>query len=340
MTLPHNKELSRRALLGLGGLGALGIGAAVITQAFPGKRTVHRSAVAFGTVVSITLVDDGSARVQPAFADAFAAIRGIERAANLFDPRSEISRLNRDGHLPSPSAHMRSMLDFALRLSAATDGAYDPSVLPIWLAWQAARRESRQPSEADLATVTALVDWRQIRATADSIALASPGMSVTLNSVAQGYATDLVLRAVAAHGVRHAFIDTGEVGAEGHRPDGGMWRVAIASPRTEERKLGVVSVTPRRFFATSADNACRWTEDYREHHIVEPWSGHSPVELAEVVVAASSGLAADGLSTAAMVVGAERARSLLRTMDPGASALFIDKAGRTSAEGPEFRHLA
>jgi thiamine biosynthesis lipoprotein len=141
--------------------------------------------------------------------------------------------------------------------------------------------------------------------------------------------------AVAARGVRHAFIDAGELGARGHRADGSPWRLAVAHPREQGGTVAGLDLSSLRFAATSADNRCTWTEDFSEHHIVEPWSGHSPTGLAEVAVVASSGLIADGLSTTAMVMGRERAPALL-ALDPGASAIFVDKAGRTTTLGTEF----
>ena len=37
-----------------------------------------------------------------------------------------------------------------------------------------------------------------------------PGMALTLNGIAQGYAGDLARAALQAHGIEHALIDTGE----------------------------------------------------------------------------------------------------------------------------------
>jgi thiamine biosynthesis lipoprotein len=157
-------------------------------------------------------------------------------------------------------------------------------------------------------------------------------MALTLNALAQGHATDRVLAAVAAEGIAHAFLDTGELGALGRAPEGRPWRVGVAHPRREDATLGTLDLASRRFIATSGDWQCAWTADYREHHIVDPSRGHSPPALAEVAVIASSGLMADGLSTAAMVAGPDHAAMLL-ALDPAARAIFVDKAGRVTTSG-------
>lgn len=319
---------SRREAFGLTLLGVLGAGAA-LAAAPRGARMVRRSGLAFGTTVSITLVDDGGFDVEAAFTDAFAAIRAVHRAADLFDPSSELRRLEAAGRLERPSPDLVAMVAHALDLARATEGAFDPTVQPLWRAW---RDAEGRPSEAALAAARARVDFRAVRLEADSITFARPGMAMTLNALAQGHATDRVAAALAARGVVHAFLDTGELGARGRRADGGGWRVAIANPRDSCADLGRVGLADRRFLATSADSATTWLPDYSEHHIVEPWSGHSPRELAEVVVDAPSGLVADGLSTAVMVLGGAKGAALVAET-PGTSALLVGKDGRRSRVG-------
>ncbi|RJF88496.1 FAD:protein FMN transferase [Oleomonas cavernae] len=329
------KGPDRRFVLGLAAAGCAGLalGADIVLARRPEASMVRRSGLAFGTTVSVTLVDDGAAAIEPAFEAAFAAIRAIERAANLFDPGSEIARLNRDGRLDHPSADFLAMVRFALHLAEATDGAFDPTVQPIWCAWRDAHLQGRMPDAATLAAAVTRVGYRAVRVAEAAVAFAGNGMGLTLNALAQGLATDRVMAAVAACGIRNAFIDTGELGARGGRPNRGPWRVGIADPRAVGRLLTEFSLADRRFVATSADNQTFWTPDFAEHHIVEPWSGHSPRALAECAIVASSGLMADGLSTAAMVVGPARVGDLL-ALDPGAIAYLVDKAGRTAALGP------
>jgi thiamine biosynthesis lipoprotein ApbE len=45
-------------------------------------------------------------------------------------------------------------------------------------------------------------------------------MAITLNGIAQGFATDAAMRVVKAHGVEHALIDAGELSAAGRNLDG------------------------------------------------------------------------------------------------------------------------
>jgi thiamine biosynthesis lipoprotein len=335
MTLPPPAPFpSRRETLLLAALGLLGsaVALAVAPNEPPAEpRLLRRSGIAFGTTVSIALVDDGrpGSAFEEAFTAAFAAIRAVQTAADLFDPASELSRLNRDGRLAAPSADLLALVTHGLALAEATGGAFDPTVQPLWAVRMAS---AGRPAPGDLAAARSLVDHRAVRASATEIAFTRPGMAMTLNGLAQGHATDRVAAVLAERGIDHAFLDTGELGARGRRPDGRAWRVAIADPRRENSALGRIDLASRRFVATSADDRTAFTADRLEHHIVEPWSGRSPRELAEVVVVAASGLVADGLSTALMVTGRARGAALVEALGDVA-AVFVTKSGAIEVAG-------
>lgn len=334
MRRDRSTKPSRRDALALLALGASGAGAFGLVSAGEGREApiVRRSGLAFGTTVSVAAVDDsrGAAGWARVFDDAFAAIRAVQKAADLFDPKSELSRLNRDGRLEAPSADLAALVGHALALAEASDGAFDPTVQPIWAVW---RDSAGRPDEADLARARALVDFRAVRLLPDAIRFERPGMAMTLNALAQGHAADRVAAVMHDHGVADAFLDTGEIGVRGRRSAGRPWRVGVEKAHARDVLMGRIAVADARFVATSADDRTFWRPDFSEHHIVEPRSGHSPRDVAEVVVTAASGLVADGLSTALMVTGAGEAGRRLLAAAGDAGALVIGKTGETTVLG-------
>ncbi len=331
--LPADRLRPHRRNLLFAGLGLLGAGLPAFAASGETERPiVRRSGLAFGTTVAIAVVDDGRPRadVEAGLDAAFAAIRAVQKAADLFDPTSELSRLNRDGRLSAPSHDLATLVAHGLRLAAASDGGFDPTVQPIWAAW---RDAGGRPDPATLARACARVDHRAVRASPDEIRFERPDTAMTLNALAQGHAADRVAETLRAHGLADAFVDTGEFGARGAHPSGRAWRVGVARPHARDRLIGRIAVADARFVATSADDRTFWTPDFAEHHIVEPWSGHSPRDLAEVVVSAPSGLLADGLSTALMVTGFGATGRRLLAEVPGAGALAVAKDGAIAVHG-------
>jgi FAD:protein FMN transferase len=150
------------------------------------------------------------------------------------------------------------------------------------------------------------------------------GTSLTLNGIAQGYAADRAMAALAAHGIEHALIDTGELAGLGRR-QGSPWRIGIQHPRAADAFIALARLD-HRCLATSGDYATAFSPDHRYNHIFDPRSGDSPQELASVSIAAPTAMEADALSTAAFVLGAQGALDLLATM-PGVDALLVLKTG-------------
>jgi thiamine biosynthesis lipoprotein len=122
----------------------------------------------------------------------------------------------------------------------------------------------------------------------------------------------------------------------GSKTSGKPWILGIGHPRQHDAISAVVEMDGRKV-ATSGDYATFFSPDFIHHHIFDPATGDSPVELASVTVVAPTGIMADGLSTAFMVMGADKAFSFAGRL-PAVDALLIFKNGaiRKTAHFPEL----
>lgn len=294
-----------------------------------GRRLLREAGLAFGTTVTVAVVHEDVAAARAAARAALDQVRLVDALMTVYRPESQVGRLNANGSLPDPDPHLVRVLEFSQRLAALSDGAFDVTVQPLWRCHLAGKRRGRVPTEEELAEALALVDWRALEVSPRRIALARPGMGITLNGVAQGYAADLALAALRERGVEDALIDAGEHGAEGSRQAGQPWTVGLQHPRDPEAVLAAVQMDGR-FLATSGDYATPFTADLSSHHIFDPHTGRSPPGLSATVVAAATGMEADGLTKPLMVLDLGRARRLLDQY-PGAGAAWIDKRARVVA---------
>lgn len=322
--------------------------AADLTAASPSEEAAHRSlageslaavtttARALGTRVSITALHRDRRTAELALVDAFAEIELVESLMSVYRPESQLSRLNRDGHLAEAHPHLLDVLRSAVELSRRTRGAFDVTVQPLWRVYAEADRQHRLPDEAAVAAARRLVDWKAIRIDRGEVRLALSGAQVTLNGIAQGFAADRAMAALRERGVRHAIVDSGEIGALGSREGDAPWKIGIQHPRHEDAYVSLTALRDR-CLATSGDYATRFGADYEYNHLFDPRTGRSPTELASVSVAAASGMQADALSTAVFVLGPERGLELIQDT-PGADALLVLKSGRLLAT-PGFPSL-
>ena len=277
--------------------------------------------LAFGTTVGVTVRHHDEALAKLAIEDALREVRRVDALMSIYDPASQVFRLNRDGVVTDPDPHLLAVLAHARALSRLTRGAFDITVQPLWRVF---RDAGGVPSAHERARARAAVGWEQVVASPQCVALRRPGMAITLNGLAQGYAADLALAAVRKRGIEHALLDTGEfasLGSSAHGP----WRLGVRDPRAAEAVAATLRLDGR-CIATSGDYEMAFTADFLHHHIFDPAVGDSPTELASVTVVAPTGLEADGLSTAFMVLGARRAHALAATL-PGVDLLTINKRG-------------
>ncbi|MCJ2023531.1 FAD:protein FMN transferase [Methylobacterium sp. J-067] len=313
----------RRAVLGACGLAVAGIAGFRARAAARGLVARSRAGLAFGTTISLTAAGPDPDVLEAALTEGVAAMRAVEHEASLFRPDSALSRLNREGRLDAPPKHLATMLAFALTLAETTGGAFDPTVQPLWPLWSRAAEGGGRPDLQAVRHCLARVGWRRVNLSPEAVVL-EPGTEVTLNAVVQGYAADVVMDALRARGVADAFVDTGEFGAAGTHADGSPWRLGLADPRRKGEVAAVIAPFTG-FAATSGDYNMAFSADFRDHHIFDPATGFSPRGLASVTVTAPTGLLADGLSTACMVLGRERGRALVAG-HPGCAVRVTEKA--------------
>ena len=308
---------------------ALGPGAA--SQAGATLAWRERALLGFGTTLWLRAAHAEAGRAERALDEAVGVLRHIERQMSLFRADSAIVRLNRDGYLPQPDADLLRVLQLSRQVAARSGGAFDISVQPLWAAWQRAQSMGRRPTGSELAQARARVDWRGVHATPAAVRL-RPGMALTLNGIAQGYAAGRVREVLQRQGIAHALLDVGEWQPMGHSPDGSPWRLGLADPRDSARVLEHVQ-SDGRAIAVSTDATLRFGRDpadARDHHILDPRSGRSPPHLSAVAVLAASPALADALTKVMFMGNADQARARARRW--GVGVVVVDKRGRVSRD--------
>jgi thiamine biosynthesis lipoprotein len=329
--------LQRRRFLqfGLGAGGLAACGAFAVRRGSPPLAEVRRTGKALGTTVELRVLHADRRAAGAAIDVAFAAIDDVEEVMSLYRSHSHLSALNRDGVLDGPHPWLVEVLQYAQTVSHASDGAFDVTVQPLWSCWSNAAREGRLPTDAELQSARAVVDWRGVQVSPQRVSLARTDMRITLNGIAQGFAADRAAAALRAAGIEHALINTGEIHSLGSRADGGVWTVGVQHPRYDDAYAALAKLAGRAL-STSGDYATSFTPDRRHHHIVDPRIGFSPTELAGVTIVAPTAMEADALSTAVLVLGADRGLQLVAARrDVDALLIFKDGKTKVTAGFPE-----
>ena len=120
----------------------------------------------------------------------------------------------------------------------------------------------------------------------------------------------------------------------GRNAAGELWRVGIQHPRVEGLLAHTLEVTDAAV-CTSGDYERRSSVPGGESHILDGRTRASVKDLISVTVVAPTAMAADGLSTAAMVLGREQGRRFLE--DQGVGAWLIAADGTSLGVNPLTR---
>jgi thiamine biosynthesis lipoprotein len=323
-----NRNLTRRRMIAIVATAA---GSAFLT----GGRTaqagdaVRWHGSALGAQVSIEIYHPDRAEAERLVERCIQDVRRLEQQFSLYQADSAICTLNRSAILVSPDPDMVALLKASLFFGDLTDGAFDPTVQPLWQLYadhfSSERPDPEGPPAERLAETLAKVGRGGLRVSADRVALVKRGAAITLNGIAQGYATDRVVDRLRKAGLSTTLVDMGEIRAIGSRPEGTPWRVGLADPD----KPGVLTETidlVDRAVATSAGAGFRFDAEGRFTHLFDPTTGRSPALYSTVSVIAPTATEADALSTAFSLMPVSRIRSVV-SIRPNVQARIIDSGG-------------
>lgn len=288
---------------------------------------VQRSRHGLGTTISLTALHVDADTAHSAIDAAFNELKHMEATLSIYRQDSQISQLNQHGILRHPDKRLLEILEKSADWSRKTNGAFDITVQPLWALYQEARKKKSRPDSNRRDQARQLIDWRQLEFNKEQVWLKKKGSAVTLNGIAQGFATDRVQAILREHEIEHALIDCGEIGAMGNNTQGTPWTVGIQHPR-ESEAFSALAQSDGRAIATSGDYATTFSLDFRHNHLFDPRTGHSPEELASVTVAAPSATDADALSTAISIMGIDEGWACIQSLEQF-DALMVTKSGRT-----------
>lgn len=294
----------------------------------------HLAGRTMGTTYSIKYV--GSAAPGALQRQIDAHLAAFARVFSTYDPTSEISRFNadRDGEPFQASPAFAAALRLALRFAEASDGAFDPTVLPLLRALGLGPGGADAADAAAVAAARARTGFSRLRIDdRGRVVRTQPDVEITLDAIAPGIAVDEVGALLGREGITSFMVEIGgEVLCRGEKAPGAPWQIGIEKPGDDGGILHVAVPLRDRALATSGSYR-RFVESggRRRHHIVDPRTGDNPAHaVVSVSVEARDCVTADALSTTLMVVGPKGAQAVLeRAGDPTARALFLlqDKDG-------------
>ncbi|MGB5812457.1 MAG: FAD:protein FMN transferase [Polyangiales bacterium] len=259
---------------------------------------------------------------------AFTEIERLEEVLSEWREGSDISRINAEaGKRPvKVGDDTIRVVDAGIDVSRWSRGAFDLSWAALWGLYDFRAESVKIPSEAAIKPRLALIDYDKIKVSKSrhTVFLKKRGMAIGTGGIAKGYALDHAGAILRGGGIENYMIfGGGQVQVHGER-EGRPWRVGIQHPRDPNTYFAALESTGASF-STSGDyeHAVFDGTGKRWHHIIDPKTGRPATRSLSVTVMTSEGIYADALSTAAFVLGPDKALKMFRRIAYPADAVIV-----------------
>jgi thiamine biosynthesis lipoprotein len=273
-------------------------------------------------------VDAPPANAEAVIRRAFEEVERLENVLSEWRDDSDISKINASArkHPVKVEDDTLRVIDAGLDVSMWSRGAFDLSWAALWGLYDFRPDSVRIPAEAEIKPRLALIDYKKIKVSKErhTVYLRKRGMAIGTGSIAKGYALDQAGAILRGGGIDNYMIfGGGQVQVQGLR-DGRPWRVGIQHPRDPNTYFAALESTGASF-STSGDyeHAVFDGAGRRWHHIIDPKTGRPANKSLSVTVMTAEGIYADALSTAAFVLGPEKALKMFRRIAYPAEAVIV-----------------
>ena len=273
-----------------------------------GPPELRVSRLALGTLVELVVRDPDATRARTAIEAGFAEIERLEELLSEWRDTSELSRLDAapPGGWVALSPETADALRAALRIGAASGGAFDPTVLPLVRLWGFAGGPNRVPSDREIAATLSRVglDQVEIDARAPRARRLHDGVELGLGGIGKGFIADRVLALLRAAGVPAAMVaasgDFAFVGGTTLRP----WPLGLEDPDRPGEGMAELALLSGALSTSAATHRFFESGGRRFHHILDPRTGRPAEGVKSVTVVAEAATETDAFATAIFVMGA------------------------------------
>ena len=276
-----------------------------------------------GTFYGVKVVGDFPGGQQALQTQVDSLLKHYNDEISTYDPNSSLSKFNQQQtSTPFPvSQEMADIVISALRVGQRTQGVLDVTIGPLVNLWGFGpdKRPIKTPTEEQITAARQRVGIQHLHVdvSADHAALRKdvPNIYVDLSTIGEGFGADKVAEFLESRGVHNYLVEiAGASRSRGVNAKGDPWKLAIQKPTDELDEVQAIIKPDGRAISTSGSYRNYYELDGKRYsHIIDPATG-KPIthRLVSATVITPTSLEADGLDTALMVMGPEKAMAFAK----------------------------
>jgi FAD:protein FMN transferase len=293
---------------------------------FAESREVFFTGKTMGTTYHITILADPDQTINGIHEKIDQKLEDINQSMSTYRPDSQISRFNALKKADEKFIISEDFLEVLLvsqTVFQITDGAWDGTVNPLVSLWgfMSEKLPSKIPNKNEIDKILPQIGFDKIIFSSEGYILKKdPEISLDLASIAKGHGIDRISELLLNNGFKNFIVEIGgDLYAKGYNKEGAPWRAGINTPDKNapfDKVYKVITLTDMAM-ATSGDYRNLIEIDgQRYSHIIDPKTGY-PVktQVVSATILAQTCTFADGLATAAMVMGPEKSLELINRLN-------------------------
>ena len=290
------------------------------------EDTFSRTDMAMNTLIrmSIKAHDDSS------LDDAFKLLHELDASLSMYNPSSDISRINSNAGIQDVDVndYVIDVIRNAVSLYSLTDGAFNPMIGAVTRLWKINRNDGIIPSKESIDEAIKLTDIHNLVLNDNNVFLKLKGSVIDLGGIAKGYAGDMIAQVFRDKGVKSALIDLGgNICVVGNNHEGELWKIGIRDPfEPMTAPALVVSVHDCSVITSGNYERFKVVDGKTYSHFFDTKTGESVMnDLLSVTIIDSDGALADGLATAFMTMGFNKAHDMSKRLSIKSILIRNDK---------------
>ncbi len=274
------------------------------------KDLVALKGTTMGTTYDIRYFDSENRNFQVSIDS---LLNGYNQLFSTYISDSELCKVNEKTSTPIGPLFYE-MLVCSNRLYLASDGYYDPTILPLIKRWGfAGVKQDTEPSQVEIDSLLNTVGFDKITFN-DTLLTKPKNLQLDFSSIAKGLAVDAVSDLLLSKNILNHKVDIGgELVCKGLKPNEQGWMIGIVRP--EKVSNDVIQKVELKDWALATSGNYRNIRSYKNKeygHTLSPKTGRPEKnQLLSVSIFSDNCMKADAFATACMAGGLNRSIQMI-----------------------------
>lgn len=278
------------------------------------RKEYNLQGVVFGTTYSITYLN-ATKNYQQSLDSLFFE---INKSMSTYIPTSDITKINNGNTSIVVDQYFKEVFEKSKKIYQETQGFFDPTVGNLVNAYGFGPEKGKIfPSDSIINQLMKDVGFEKVSLINGKIKKDNPTVYLDFNSIAKGYAVDVVARFFDSKKIQNYLVEIGgEITAKGSKPENKSWIIKIVDPVNSASEDGfrIIELTDVSMATSGNYRKFRIADDGKKYvHTINPKTGLATESnlLSASVFTKTDCADADAYATAFMVMGFEKAKKFL-----------------------------